>query len=125
MSSAESPATPACRIYGIRQCDTMKKALAWLDQQAQAYAFVDYKCAGVVAERAPVWFAQVGWEALLNRRGLTWRRLPESARTDLDERAALALMIAHPTLIRRPVLEIGERVLVGFDPQVWTGVLAS
>jgi len=119
---SEPLSTPACRIYGIRQCDTMKKAFAWLDQQAVAYHFIDYKHAGVVAERAPVWCAQCAWESLLNRRGLTWRRLPESARVELDQAAALALMIAHPTLIRRPVLEVGERLLVGFDPVVWAEV---
>ena len=117
MPDSNSP--PDCRIYGIRQCDTMKKAFTWLDDHHFAYAFVDYKRAGVVAERAPVWMASRGWEALINRRGLTWRRLSDEARAELDEARALALMIAHPTLIRRPVIELGEQVLIGFDAAAW------
>lgn len=116
---ADSSPLPVCRIYGIRQCDTMKKAFTWLDDHHIAYTFVDYKRAGVVAERAPVWMASRGWEALINRRGLTWRRLSDEARAELDEPRALALMIAHPTLIRRPVIELGERVLIGFDAAAW------
>ncbi len=116
---ADSSPLPECRIYGIRQCDTMKKAFTWLDDHPITYTFVDYKRAGVVAERAPVWMASRGWEALINRRGLTWRRLSDEARAELDEARALALMIAHPTLIRRPVIELGEQVLIGFDAAAW------
>jgi len=119
----DSSPLPDCRIYGIRQCDTMKKAVTWLDDHQIAYTFVDYKRAGVVAERAPLWIANRGWEALINRRGLTWRRLSEEARADLDAARALALMVAYPTLIRRPVVELGEQVLIGFDATDWRAAL--
>ncbi|MCG5509462.1 arsenate reductase [Ectothiorhodospira lacustris] len=113
-----------CRLYGIRHCDTMKKALVWLDNAGIAHEFVDYKQAGIVADRLPHWCRQAGWEGLINRRGLTWRRLDAAAREALDEPRACALMMQHPTLIRRPILECGERVLVGFDVDRYREVLA-
>ncbi|WP_276315667.1 arsenate reductase [Ectothiorhodospira shaposhnikovii] len=113
-----------CRIYGIRNCDTMKKALVWLDNAGIAHEFVDYKKAGVVADRLPHWCRQAGWETLINRRGLTWRRLDEMEREGLDETRARELMTRHPTLIKRPVLECGETVLVGFDAERYREVLS-
>ena len=103
-------------VYGIRNCDTMKKAFAWLEAEGLDYRFVDYKTAAG-AERLPSWVAALGWEALVNRRGLTWRRLAEAERLDLDETRALALMRSHPTLVRRPVIEHDGGVLIGFDPE--------
>jgi arsenate reductase len=103
-------------IYGIRNCDTMKKARAWLDGQGVAYAFHDYKAAGVERGRLQGWVRQVGWERLLNRAGTTFRKLPDADREGLDEGRAIALMLAQPSMIKRPVLELGDELLVGFKP---------
>lgn len=103
------------RIYGIRNCDTMKKALAWLDSHGKAYEFVDYKKAGVAAERLPAWLAKCDWPALLNTRGLMWRKLSDEERADVDAGKAVRLMVAYPALIKRPVIEAGDLLLVGFD----------
>jgi len=104
-------------LYGIKNCDTMKKARAWLDQRGVAYAFHDYKAAGVDRERLVRWVAAVGWETLLNRAGTTFRRLPEADRQGLDEAHAIALMLEQPSMIKRPVLEADGRLLVGFKPE--------
>ena len=106
-------------IYGIKNCDTMKKARAWLDAQGIQYSFHDYKVAGISDERLRSWIAQVGWETLLNRSGTTFRKLPESQKTGLTESKAVKLMLAQPSLIKRPVLEIGSRLLVGFKPEAY------
>jgi arsenate reductase len=106
-------------MYGIRNCDTVKKARAWLDANGTAYAFHDYKTAGVDAGRLAGWVARLGWEMLLNRRGTTFRKLPEEERGDLDADKATGLMIAHPSAIRRPVVEAGDALLVGFDAEVY------
>jgi arsenate reductase len=103
-------------IHGIRNCDTMRKARAWLDSHGVAHAFHDYGTQGIGRATLAAWAARVGWEALLNRAGTTFRRLPEAEREGLTEARALALMLAHPSLIRRPVLTAGEEVIVGFDP---------
>jgi arsenate reductase len=101
-------------LYGIRNCDTMKKAFAWLEANGVDYRFVDYK-GEAAAERIAGWVDALGWEALVNTRGLTWRKLDEPERRELDRDRAIALMRAHPTLIRRPVVEHADGVLVGFD----------
>ena len=106
-------------LYGIKNCDTMKKARAWLDGRGVAYEFHDYKAAGIDRQRLERWSGAVGWQTLLNRAGTTFRKLPELDKTDLDERKALALMIAQPSLIKRPVLETAGRVVVGFTPEVY------
>lgn len=108
------------KVYGIKNCDTMKKAMSWLDQQGIAFEFVDYKKAGVVAKRLPHWLAVAGHEVLLNRRGLMWKKLSESERDNVDAAKAARLMIACPALVKRPVLEIGDDVLVGFDSATYT-----
>ncbi|MDR0380310.1 MAG: arsenate reductase [Candidatus Accumulibacter sp.] len=120
-----NPHEHGCRIYGIRNCDTMKKAFAWLAAQGVAYEFVDYKKPGVAEARLPDWSRRAGWETLLNTRGLTWKKLPAEDRTDLDEARALALMARHPTLIRRPVLDTGKLLLVGFDAECYARELAA
>jgi len=102
-------------IYGIKNCDTMKKAFAWLDSQGVAYTFVDYKKAGVVAERLPHWLEKESWQVLLNTRGLMWKKLSDADRADVDAAKAARLMVATPSLIKRPVIEAGDQVLVGFD----------
>ena len=105
-------------IYGIKNCDTMKKARAWLDQAGKPYAFHDYKTAGIDSARMEGWAKKVGWEALLNRSGTTFRKLPEAAKDGLTEQKALALMLEQPSMIRRPVLEApGGKLLVGFKPE--------
>lgn len=104
-------------IFGIKACDTMKKARTFLEARGLDYVFHDYKVEGITPERLGRWAAKVGWERLLNRSGTTFRKLPEEARADLDEPKAIALMVAQPSMIKRPVLETGDRLLVGFDPK--------
>ena len=101
-------------LYGIRNCDTVKRARAWLDTRDVAYAFQDYRTAGVDPARLAAWVDRLGWEALLNRAGTTFRKLPDAEKQDLDRNRAIALMLAHPSAIRRPVLDAGETLLVGF-----------
>ena len=104
-------------IYGIKNCDTMKKARAWLDKRGVGYAFHDYKTAGIDRERLDRWEKKVGWETLLNRAGTTFRKLPDKDKTGLDAKKAIALMLAQPSMIKRPVLELpGGKLLVGFKP---------
>jgi arsenate reductase (glutaredoxin) len=103
-------------IYGIKNCDTMKKARTWLDEHGVQYEFHDYKLAGIERERLEAWCKKVGWEVLLNRAGTTFRKLAETERADLNERRAVALMVAQPSMIKRPVVERGAKLLVGFKP---------
>jgi arsenate reductase len=107
-------------LHGIRNCDTMKKARAWLDAHRLAYRFHDYKVDGISAELLARWCNEVGWEALVNRAGTTFRKLPEADRQGLDESRAIALMLHSPSLIRRPVLALDGRILVGFQPDTWS-----
>jgi arsenate reductase len=106
-------------IYGIKACDTMKKARAWLDEHGVGYAFRDYKAAGVERAALEGWAGQVGWETLLNRAGTTFRKLPDAAKADLDEARAIALMVDQPSMIKRPVLEVDGRLIVGFKPEIY------
>jgi Spx/MgsR family transcriptional regulator len=104
-------------IHGIRACDTMKKARAWLDGRGVAYAFHDYKAAGIEPATLKAWAGEVGWEVLLNRAGATFRGLPEEAKANLDEERAIPLMARHPSMIKRPVLDVDGRLVVGFQPE--------
>jgi arsenate reductase (glutaredoxin) len=104
-------------LYGIKNCDTMKKARAWLDERRIAYEFHDYKANGIERAKLESWAKVVGWEALLNRAGTTFRKLPDEAKENVDERSAFALMLEQPSMIKRPVLERGKNVLVGFSPE--------
>jgi arsenate reductase len=106
-------------IYGIKNCDTMKKARAWLDKHGVAYSFHDYKTAGIDRERLERWCKKVGWETLLNRAGTTFRKLPDKDREGLTEKKAIGLMLAQPSIIKRPVLEKGAKLLVGFKPEIY------
>lgn len=106
-------------MYGIKNCDTIKKARSWLDKHGVTYAFHDYKAAGIDKPSLDRWSKQVGWETLLNRAGTTFRKLPEVDKADLNERKAIALMLAQPSMIKRPVLDLGGRVLVGFKPETY------
>jgi arsenate reductase (glutaredoxin) len=103
-------------LYGIRNCDTMKRARAWLDAHQVGYVFHDYKSAGIDRATLERWQREVGLDRLLNRSGTTFRKLDASRRQALDDAGALALMVAQPSMIRRPVLETGAGILVGFDP---------
>jgi arsenate reductase len=103
------------KVYGIKNCDTMKKAMAFLEARGIAFEFIDYKKAGVAATHLPDWNARAGWQKLLNTRGLMWKKLSDEQRADVDERKALALMAETPSLIKRPVLDTGKALLVGFD----------
>ena len=109
-------ATAAVTLYGIKGCDTVKKARAWLAQAGAPHRFHDYGKDGVPEEELARWIAALGWEALLNRRGTTWRRLDDAARASpVDAASAAALLSAWPSLLRRPVLTMGGKVVVGFD----------
>lgn len=106
-------------IYGIRNCDTMKKARAWLDANGVAYVFHDYKTEGVDKASLERWAEHVGWETLLNRAGTTFRKLPEAQRENVTEKKAIALMLEQPSMIKRPVLDVGGKLVVGFKPEVY------
>lgn len=111
--------TQPVTLNGIRNCDTMKKAWTWLDQHSVAYVFHDYKKQGVSRETLEGWARQVGWEVLLNRAGTTFRALPDADKQGLDEAKAIALMLAQPSMIKRPVLETGGTPVVGFRPEIY------
>jgi arsenate reductase (glutaredoxin) len=112
-------------LYGIKNCDTVKKARAWLDAEGAPYEFHDYKTEGADRARLAAWAKEVGWEVLLNRAGTTFRALPDADKQNLTERKALALMAAQPSLIKRPVLETGGRILVGFKPEIYAEALGG
>ncbi|WP_150430045.1 arsenate reductase [Dechloromonas sp. CZR5] len=111
------------KIYGIKNCDTMKKALNWLTENGVAHEFIDYKKAGVAERNLPDWAARAGWQKLLNTRGLMWKKLSDAERADVDEAKALQLMAAYPSLIKRPVLDTGTQLLVGFVPETYASEL--
>jgi arsenate reductase len=106
-------------LYGIRNCDTMKKAWTWLDQKGVAYDFHDYKKQGIDRATLEGWVDRLGWETLLNRSGTTFRKLPEADRTGLDRDKAIALMLAQPSMIKRPVLAAGGQLQAGFKPEIY------
>ena len=110
----------AITIYGIKNCDTMKKARAWLDQRGVKYAFHDYKTAGIDRGKLEGWTKKAGWETLLNKAGTTFRKLPDADKEGLTEAKAIRLMLAQPSIIKRPVLEHGGKLLVGFKPESYT-----
>lgn len=111
------------RIYGIKNCDTMKKAFAWLDSNGVVYTFHDYKKDGIDAATLIRWEKVLTWEALLNRRGTTWRKLDADTQAGISRDTALRLMQQQPSLIRRPVVDTGTELLCGFDPDAWQGSL--
>jgi len=110
-------------IYGIKNCDTMKKARSWLDDHGIAYEFHDYKTAGIDRARLEGWVKELGWETVLNRAGTTFRKLPDAARETIDAEKAVALMLEQPSMIKRPVLDLGTRRLTGFKPDLYQAAL--
>jgi len=113
-------------IYGIKNCDTMKKARAWLDKHRVDYAFHDCKTAGIERAQLEEWCKKVGWDTLLNRAGTTFRKLPDKDKNGLDAKKAIALMLAQPSMIKRPVLDLGRgKLLVGFAPETYSAAMAA
>ena len=112
-------------LYGIRNCDTVRKARAWLDGRGIPCDFHDYKTAGIEEPRLSAWAAELGWEKLVNRAGTTFRKLPDADKEGLDEDKGIALMLAQPSLIRRPVLDAGGKRLLGFDAAAWEAALGG
>ncbi len=110
-------------MYGIKNCDTVAKARKWLEDRGLAYAFHDYKTSGVDRPRLEAWVDELGWEPLLNRAGTTFRKLDEADKRDIDRQKAIALMLANPSMIKRPVLDLGDRRLVGFKPDLYEAAL--
>jgi len=113
--------TNAITIYGIKACDTMKKARAWLDANGIDYRFHDYKTEGIDKKTLENWVRDLGWETVLNRAGTTFRKLPEQSRESLNTSKAIALMLAQPSMIKRPMLDTGSRLLAGFKPELYAG----
>jgi arsenate reductase (glutaredoxin) len=116
----------AITIYGIKNCDTMKKARAWLDEHGVDHSFHDYKTAGIERQRLEQWCKKVGWETLLNRAGTTFRKLSDKDKAGVDAKKAVALMLAMPSMIKRPVLDLGGgKLLVGFSPEQYSAAVAG
>ncbi|PVM87952.1 ArsC family reductase [Caulobacter radicis] len=111
-------------IYGIKACDTMKKARTWLDEHGVAYAFHDYKVSGAVRADVERWVEALGWETVLNRAGTTFRKLPDSDKAGIDAKKAVELMLAQPSMIKRPMLDVDGKLLAGFKPDQYTAILA-
>ena len=109
-------------VYGIKNCDTMKKAFAWLDQHGIAYSFHDYKKSGIAADKVATWVSRAGgWEHVTNKSGLTFRGLPETTKASLDDQRAVALMVEKPSMIRRPIIEAdGGKLIIGFSDESFT-----
>ena len=118
-----SSESPALTLYGIKACDTMKKARAWLDEHGLRYSFHDYKAAGIDRASLQRWCAEHGWDKVLNRAGTTFRKLAEEQKADLDQTRAIELMLAQPSMIKRPVLDLGSRTLLGFKPELYAAAL--
>lgn len=116
--------TKSVTIYGIKNCDTMKKARAWLDARKIPYAFHDYKTVGIDGVMLETWAKDVGWETLLNRAGTTFRKLPDAAREGVTEKKAIALMAEQPSMIKRPVLDVAGKLTVGLQPDVYARIFA-
>lgn len=116
----ETAAQTTCRIYGIKNCDSMKKAFTWLDERDIYYEFHDYKKAGVPRDRLVEWCRAVGWKTLLNNKGSTWRKLSSEQQDISTQSKAIATMLEYPSIIRRPVVETpGGQLLIGFDPTIF------
>jgi len=111
-------------VYGIPNCDTMKKARTWLAENGVEYEFHDYKKAGIDEATLRSWIQQVDWEVLLNRRGMMWRKVPQEVKDSIDESSAVALMLETPSIIKRPVLDTGKSLHVGFKPEQYQEIFS-
>ncbi len=112
-------------IYGIKNCDTMKKAMKWLDDHGIEYQFHDYRKDGVDEKKLRAWCDEQGWQTLLNRRGTTWRKLPDEIKDGIDQESAIKLMLEQPAMIKRPVLDLGPFVRVGFKADEYEELLVK
>ena len=112
-------------LYGIKACDTMKKARSWLDSQGVTYSFHDYKASGIDRQSLEKWCSEHGWDKVLNRAGTTFRKLADEQKADLDTSKAIELMLAQPSMIKRPVLDLGSRTLLGFKPEIYAAALPA
>ncbi|MFC3606430.1 ArsC family reductase [Stutzerimonas tarimensis] len=113
------------RLYGIKACDTMKKARLWLEEHGLAFDFHDYKSAGIDRAHLQAWCDEHGWEKVLNRAGTTFRKLDDERKRELDQDKAIELMLAQPSMIKRPVLDLGDRTLIGFKPDLYANELKT
>jgi len=111
------------RVFGIRRCDTMSRAMAWLNEHQLEFHLHDYKKDGVPADRLAGWIERAGWRAIVNTKGTTFRKLPPEVTADLDDARAQPLLTEHPSAIRRPIIEHGGHLLIGFDPAHWSEIL--
>lgn len=111
-------------LYGIKACDTMKKARTWLDEHQVQYAFHDYKTAGIDREHLSRWCDEHGWQVVLNKAGTTFRKLADEQKADIDQARAIELMLAQPSMIKRPVLQLGDKTVIGFKPDIYAAALA-
>jgi Spx/MgsR family transcriptional regulator len=111
-------------LYGIKACDTMKKARTWLDEKGVNYQFHDYKAVGIDREHLTQWCNEHGWQVVLNRAGTTFRKLDDAQKADLDQAKAIELMLAQPSMIKRPVLDLGDKTLIGFKPELYAAAIA-
>ena len=107
------------QMYGIPNCDTIKKARKWLTENGIDYEFHNYKKSGVPEDKLKSWVKTIGWEILLNRRGTTWRKLDDSVKENIDEASAIQVMIENPSAIKRPALEIDDQLLIGFSEDTY------
>lgn len=112
-------------LYGIPNCDTVKKARTWLDERGVRYGFHDYKKVGVDEASLNSWVEELGWETVLNRAGTTFKKLPEADKANLDADKAVRLMVAQPSMIKRPILDLGDRRIAGFRPDVYEAALGG
>ncbi|WP_213876922.1 ArsC family reductase [Pseudomonas sp. dw_358] len=110
-------------LYGIKACDTMKKARAWLDEHNVVYQFHDYKAVGIDRNHLNRWCDEHGWQIVLNRAGTTFRKLDDAQKADIDQAKAVELMLAQPSMIKRPVLDLGDRTLIGFKPDLYAAAV--
>ena len=123
LNPSSIPPAVQIRCFGIKNCDTMKKAMTWLTAHDIAFEFVDYKKSGIAEAHLLEWIARAGWETLLNRRGLMWKKLTDEERSAVDAEKAQKLMAQYPALIKRPVLDTGDSLLVGFTPESYAEAL--
>lgn len=125
MTASDNTAAPKVMVYGIKACDTMKKAMTWLEQNGIEFEFHDYKKQGITEPLATRWAQSLPLDQLINKRGTTWRKLSDEDKAELDEAKAVALICAQPSLVKRPLLELGEQRHLGFKPELYAEIFAQ